>query len=346
MSNIFRYLFLLVMPVLIASCASFSEIHFDVLKPAVYSVPPDIKSVVLVNNSIDFPDTAVNIIKVDEEIVNIDTSKVRDYPAVVLKIAGEALNSRMFFDTVYVDTLKYKELSKGKILEELKPYQIDSLCRKYGVDAIVSLDAYKYTNNVSIVTLDFEEFFSTFDASAINYWRIYKCADHSVMKMHLQKDTIFWDSSGTSLNTSVRHLPDFGKATDEIGSYLAYKFVDYLAPHWEDVSRRLYTNGNMNFQNAAEWISRNNWQEAEKIWNFIYKNGSAKAKVRAALNLAVSFERDGDIDNAVKWGYNAYKSLLNRSNASALNLYVMKYYNELTVRKREKRKLVEQLGDI
>ena len=345
MRRVFYYIFFLLLPVLVWSCASSSVIHFDVLRPAGFSVPPDIKSVVLVDNSIDFPDTAANIIKVDDEIVRVDTSKVRDYPIHVIKTVGEGLSSRMFFDTVYVDTLKHKTFRKGAQLDMLKPAQIDSICLKFGVDAVVSLDAYRYTNEISIVCVGDFQYYSTYDASAINYWRIYLC-DHSVLNTHVQKDTIFWEGRGESLNSSASGFPGFKKATYEIGSYLANKYVDYLSPCWEEVSRRLFTNGNMNFQNATEWINKDNWLEAEKLWNYIYKNGSKSAKIKAALNLAVSFERAGDLDHAVEWAYNAYKTMLEKSLGSEeLNVYIIDYYRELTVRRMEKKKLIEQLGE-
>ena len=346
MRRAFQNIFFLLLPVLVTSCASSSVIHFDILRPAGFSVPPEIKSVVLVDNSIDFPDTAANIVKVDEEIVKVDTTKVRDYPLHVIKTVGEALNSRLFFDTVYVDTLKHKIFRKGAQLDKLRPEQIDSICRKFGVDAIVSLDAYRYTNEVSVIGVGEFQYYATYDASAINYWRIYLC-DHSVLNTHVQKDTIFWEGQGETLNSSVREFPDFKKATYEIGTYLAQKYVDYLSPYWEEVSRRLFTNGNMNFQNATEWINKGNWLEAEKLWNYIYENGSRSAKTKAALNLAVSFERAGDIDHAVEWAYNAYKTMLEKAGGSAkLNIYVMDYYRELTVRRMEKKKLIEQLGEL
>ncbi len=329
-----------------SSCASFTEIHFDILRPAGFSVPPEIKTVVLIDNAVDFPDTVANIIKVDEEIVRMDTTKVRDYPLHVIKTVAEELNQRMFFDTVYIDTLKYKKPGRATLLNELSDVQIDSICRKFGVDAIISLDAYKYTNDISIVSISDFEYYSSYDASALNYWRIIRCSDHHLLNDNLQKDTIFWENTGESINSSLRTFPDFKTATYDIGEYLAGKYVDYISPYWEDATRRLYTNGNMNFINATEWVNRDNWKEAKKIWNYIYNNGSKKAQIKAALNIATAFEKDGDIDNAIAWAYKAYKNLIESSRGSTkLKLYVFSYYKELSVRKREKRKLIEQLGE-
>ncbi len=346
MFKLFRNILFFLLTAWMSSCASFTEIHYDILRPAGFSVPPEIKSVVLIDNSADFPDTAANIIKVDEEIVKVDTTKVRDYPEHVIKTVAEELNQRMFFDTVYVDTLKYKKPGRATLLNGLSDVQIDSICRKFGADAIISLDAYKYTNEISIIDLSDYEYYASYDASALNYWRMLRCSDHSVLNVHLQKDTIFWENTGESINSSLRTFPEFKKATFEIGSYLAHQYVDYLSPYWEEATRRLYTNGNMNFINATEWVNKGNWLEAEKIWNYIYKNGSKKARIKAALNIATSFEKEGDIDNAISWAYKAYKTLIESSKGSTkLQLYVFSYYKDLSVRKREKRKLIEQLGE-
>jgi hypothetical protein len=327
-------------------CSSFSEMNFEVLRPAGYSMPPDIKSVVLVDNSQVFPDTAVNIIMLDSEIIKVDTDKVADYTSSVINTIKEELLSRMFFDTVYVDTIQYKIVGNGASLDELSPAQIKGICKKFGADAIISLDAYRYTNNISIESYGDYEYYSTYDASAINFWRIYDCYNMSVMNIHIQKDTVFWDNIGYSINGSLNPFVSFNKATHEIGSYLSYQMVDYLVPYWEKVSRHLYTSGNIHFLNATDWVNRDNWQEAEKIWNYIYSNGSKKAKIKAALNIALALEMQGHIEDATDWAFKVYEILDNdgTKTKNSINRYAVKYYINLSKRKLEYKKLVEQLG--
>lgn len=332
----------------LAGCSSFSVMNFEVMRPAGYSVPPEIKSVVLVDNSIVFPDTNVSIIMLDKEIIKVDTTKVADYSSHVLNTIRDELLSRMFFDTVYVDTIQYKKISRGAALGKLSYNQIQNICSKFGADAIISLDAYRYTNNISIQTLiDYDEYYSTYDASAINYWRIYDCFNMSILNFHLQQDTIFWDNIGSTLNGSLNPFISFDKATHKIGSYLSYQMVDYLVPYWEEVSRNLYTSGSMHFLNASDWVNRGNWEEAEKIWNYIYSNSSKKAKIKAALNLALAFERYGDIDEATDWAYKVYKILEENDTKtnSDINRYAVDYYINLSKRKQEYKKLIEQLGE-
>ncbi len=330
----------------VTGCSSFSDVHFEVLRPAGYSVLPEIKSVVLVDNSKVFPDTSVNVIRVDDEIIKVDTTKVNDYTKLILNTVKSELDNRLFFDTVYVDTIKYKSITNGDMIDKLTNAQIKDICEKFSVDAIVSLDAYKYTNNISVKSSGDSEYFSAYDASAINYWRIYNCSDMSVLNTHLQKDTIFWNGFGFSINSSLGTFIQFDKATKEIGLYLSYKMVDYLAPYWEEVIRRLYTSGNMHFLNATDWVNKDNWQEAEKIWNYIYTNGSKKAKIKAAVNLALSLERRGEINEATNWTSKAYTvmSEMKSEMKTKLKMYVINYYKDLLKRKKEYIKLVEQLG--
>ncbi len=332
----------------LAGCTSYSVMNFEVMRPAGYSVPPEIKSVVLVDNSIVFPDTNVNIILLDERIIKIDTNKVADYSSSIINTIKEELLNRMFFDTVYVDTIQYKKNNHGAPLDKLSNTQLQKICSKFSADAIISLDAYRYTNNISIQTISDYEYYSTYDASALNYWRMYDCYDMSVLNIHLQKDTIFWDNLGSSLNNSLNPFMSFDKATHEIGSYLSYQMVDYLVPYWEEVSRNLYTSGSMHFLDATEWVNRDNWEEAEKIWNYIFTNGSKKAKIKAALNMALAFERDGDIDDANKWAHKVYKILEENGTetSSPINRYAVKYYINLSKRQQEYKRLVEQLGEL
>ncbi len=346
MFKLSRYILFLILTAA-TGCSSFSEMSFEVLRPAGYSVPPEIKSVVLVDNSLVFPDTAVNVIMLEGKIIEIDTNKVSDYSSFVINEIREELLNRMFFDTVYVDTIQYKKIGHGAQLDELSTIQIKEICDKFGADAIISLDAYRYTNNISIESYGNFEYYSTYDASAINYWRIYDCYNMSVLNVHLQKDTIFWDSNGPSINSSLNSFISLDRATHEIGRYLSYQMVNYLVPYWEEVTRHLYTSGSIHFLNATDWVNRGNWQEAEKIWNYIYTNGSKKARLKAALNLALASERQGYIKEARDWAYKVYKIMEETDPASdsSLKRYAMSYYIDLSKRTLEYKKLVEQLGE-
>ncbi len=103
----------------------------------------------------------------------------------------------------------------------------------------------------------------------------------------------------------------------------------------------------MHFLNATDWVNKDNWQEAEKTWNYIYENGSKKAKIKASLNLALSLERRGEIDEAKNWTSKAYTLLLEMKslNKTKLKMYVVFYYKDLQKRTKEYEKLVEQLGE-
>jgi hypothetical protein len=168
------------------------------------------------------------------------------------------------------------------------------------------------------------------------------------MDVHLQKDTIFWEGEGSSINHSLSGFPSFAEATYSIGEYLASGYIDHLAPHWEEVHRRLFTSGSMNFLNATEWLNKGNWEEAGKIWNYIYKTGSKKAKMKAALNLAVAFERNGKINEAVDWASKAYTVLAQKNSEgnSGFKRYIIDFYRQLSIEKMERKKLEQQLGPL
>ncbi len=103
------------------------------------------------------------------------------------------------------------------------PMQIRQICKKFGADAIVSLDAYRYANYVKVNNLGNYEYFSTYDAAAIHYWRLYNCHTGHVMNVHSQNDTIFWEDYGNSINQSLFGFPSFR------GGYTYNRFLPCLS---------------------------------------------------------------------------------------------------------------------
>ena len=59
------------------------------------------------------------------------------------------------------------------------------------------------------------------------------------------------------------------------------------------------------------------------------------AKVKAAMNIALSKERKGDLENSFEWINKGYKLLMDNDFKGPVGLveYVMVYYHEMSLRK-------------
>ena len=342
-----RLLTLLLGVLLLTACSSnYRIIEIEVLKPAKYSVPPDIASIVLVNNSYPFRDTSIHVASVDGKRMVFDSILVDAFPDTLLKSLSKELLLRKFFDTVYVDTTQYNREFSGEPLNPLSTQQVDDICEKFNAQAILAVGAYSHRTQVNIEEVASYEFFSTMDISSVTYWRFYDALQDQVIHEKIQADTLFWDGYGSSTASSLKSFPKISDATLNLADYMGWKFADNIAPYWEVAQRKLYTSGNAYFLSAMDWITKNNWEEAEKLWGFVYENGKTIDQARAAHNIAFSFEQKGDFESAAKWAYNSYQSYSLTSSArfGAEIKEATVYYQDMSVRKREHKKLVKQIG--
>jgi len=340
-----KYTFSLILLLLVISCKSYEEMHYDVLRPAVYSVPPEIKSIVIVDNSFPFSADDAHIAYVVGDEVRLDTVQVDTFTAVVISNLRKELEFRQFFDTIYTDTVRYNTIDGGSPFKVLKPSKVNSICSKFDVDAVLSLEGAQYGSGINVVDMG-EEYFATMDVHGLLFWRLYdRYVDTPIYKTS-QNDTIFWSGVGANINNCVSSFPGLKEATIELGEYLGASFTDKIVPYWEPVIRRVYTSGNPHFVSAAEWLNKDNRYEAEKLWGYIYEKGSDKDKCRAANNIAISFEARGELQKAMEWAYKSYQAcemsgaLIKGEDKRTAKLL----YTDLVRRYRDEKKLSKQVG--
>ncbi len=340
-----RYVLSLLVTLLLFSCKSYEEMHYEVLRPAGYSVPPTITSVVLVDNAYPFNPNDAHIAHVLGDEVKLDTVRVDTFASVILSQLKMELDLRQFFDTVYIDTLKYNTVSAGKQFRQLTPSQIIEICEKHDADALLSLAGVEYGTSIKVHDMG-AEYYATMDAGGFGYWRLFDGYSAEGLHAQLKRDTLYWDSVGQGIETSVAAFPSLQEATVELGRYLGASFADELAPYWELVERRVYTAGSAHFVNATEWLNKDNRYEAEKLWGFIYEHGNSREKGKAANNISVSMEARGEIALAMEWAYKSYEAFEmkgvtgkadERRVAKALYLDMVKRYRDI-------KKLDEQVG--
>jgi len=300
---------------------------------------------VLINNSFPYDRKGVHEANIEGEKQLLDTVMFEGYADSVLVSLNHSLQYKHFFDTVYLDTTHYKSNYPSKPLIELSEYQIKSICDKYKADAVLSLEAYVYGTELEIEKFP-DIYYSTMAVHGFNYWRMYDVMESEPILTDMQKDTIYWYDEGGSLESSIYRLPNLQDANTEFAFYMGDEFSRLLVPDWERIERQLYIKGNSYFVAANDWLGKGNLNEARKLWNYIYENGKDLEKARAAHNIAVTFEREGNIQDALMWSYRSYtvynqvlKALYVDEKTDAQNYYVY-----LTHRKNEIKKLDEQVG--
>ncbi|MCU4165622.1 DUF6340 family protein [Carboxylicivirga caseinilyticus] len=341
-----KYTLSLILAVLLVACSSTSSIiSYEILRPAKYTVPPEVKSVVLINNSYPYERKDIHIANIDGQSQVLDTSLFVGYPDSVLVSLRHSLLYKNFFDTVYYDTIHYKKVLPSNPIEKLSEEQIKNICGKYNADAVLALEAYVYGTKLELENHP-EICFSTLGVYGFNYWRMYDGYTYESIISEMQKDTIYWYGDGYNMDVSLIGFPTLEKANTEFAFYMGDEFSGMMVPEWERIERNLFIKGNSYFVEANEWLGKNNTDEARKLWGYIYEKGKELEKARAAHNIAVTLEREGDINNALIWAFKSYEvykrmmnSLYKEESEDAKNYYVY-----LTHRKNEIIRLDEQVG--
>ncbi|WP_291855828.1 DUF6340 family protein [Marinilabilia sp.] len=333
---------------LMSGCVSYSTIELDVLKPAEVIVPVEIASVVVVDNAFPFQpgDSGVHKIKLPTREYAIDSILVDDFGRRIIQSFGESLNAKSFFDSVYVVKQPFNTLEGGKPLALLSPAVVDSLCDFYNAQAVIELGHFEYGSLINV--MDFgDQYFATLDARVSAYWKIHNKIADDVFDVHLQRDTIFWESTGPTILGSVEKLPLIRDALNEAAAYSGQQYSEYISPTWEKTRRYFFKKGHPLFYDASVQATRGDWDEAGRIWFHIYELGTEKQKARAAYNLALTQEVKGDFIEATSWAYRSMEHFQEVGNLSLADYELemaKSYYIELAQRLQEKKKLDKQFG--
>ncbi len=290
---------LLFIPFLIA-CSTYEPLSIEVLQPAKYSFQPEIKSVVLVDNSMAFRSKGVHHISLPDESYSVDTIWKDDFPLLVLDGLKNELTQRNFFDTVYVHDISLRRagVSDSSLLSWNR---IDQLCKKYNAEAVISIEGYTYHTNIKVENMYDGNMYGYLDAGSTIFYRAYNHIDHSFILEELLQDTISWSVYGNGLNYIAQNLPTLRTALDELAGYMGVRMADDIAPHWAKESRVFYNSGNVYFMQATDYVRNNQWGDAIKLWKFVYEHSKKKVKARAAYNLALASEIQGDYESSLYW---------------------------------------------
>jgi hypothetical protein len=331
------------------SCISYSTIELDVLKPASIKIPVEIASVVIVDNAFPYrtEDSVVHIIDLPGHKYSIDTIWVDDFGMRAIHSFAESLKDKQFFDSVHVVPHSFNSIEDGKPMQLLSAYELDTLCRYYNAQAVISLDHYEYGSKLKVRQTPQYHHYATLDANSRTYWKFYNCLSNDLLDVHFQQDTIFWETVSIGMVRSVNNLPRLRDGIKSAAVHAGQKYAKYVAPTWNREKRLYYKKGHPLFLRASDFVLQGEWTKASRIWYHVYEEEDGKQKARAAFNIALAKEVLGDFTEATAWAYRSvkqYEDLWSLAVSAMEKEDAFQYYVELSLRLKEKRKLDEQFG--
>jgi hypothetical protein len=85
------------------------------------------------------------------------------------------------------------------------------------------------------------------------------------------------------------------------GYMMGEAFGKKLVPHWKDVDRVFYKSPGRDLRKAGSLIREDKWYFAGKVWDELSQSHNKKLASRAAFNIALAYEKDDDLEQALSW---------------------------------------------
>ncbi len=293
----------------------------QVLQPADLLIPEHINKIVLIDRSKPSGGFLSNMesILTGEEYQQDKQGRRR-----ALEGLSDILQKTPRFQTIFSNVELEGSRGGRSYMSPLSWREVEDLCKKYGGDALVSIEMFdsdiqSTTNSRSLKEKDKDGkeisrvVFDGKRQGTVNLgWRFYDPLTKSILDEY--KDTDREEYTSSAANSQQNALQNLRKSYEivrDLGNKLGNKYGKRIAPVWITLSRTYYKeikgNNKERFEQAARYADAGEWLRAVDIWEKIASIRSDKeAAGKATYNLAVAAEVNGQLNTALQYAKDAY----------------------------------------
>jgi len=319
-----NYVTLLLLAMAIISCVPTRTLLIDIPLPAQQELPSSIQSLTLVSQAINDNYTNVSADSLQslfyKKNFNLDTV-VYDFQMAdtTLKALGELLFESGRYDYVIPEDRFSASSATLGMTNEMPWEKVSWFCETFQTDALLSLDHFKtkvitrYKNKTYFNPFQ-GGFYSAATASMKIYYealfRVYEPIEKKVLLRQFISDTLYWEDQDVSTSNLFKRFTSVKDALSETGIVAALELSEKIAARWRPERRKYFTAGKVLFREANQLAEQGEWQTAISKWKEIAENSGSKIrKSKALLNMALGYEMLGDLDRAVYWALESYKTM-------------------------------------
>ncbi len=310
---------LIVGGLLVSGCTS--SLRMNVLKPATVFVPTDIKTIALVNRTKPMS-KAANII----EGVLSGEGLHQDRSGVDRALGGllTELRDSPRFKIVMTDLYMTGSGAGNSFPNPMNWQEVERICQQFNSDALCTIETYdsdtrivprrKVTRkkNAEGKEYDYVEYFADQTVTVQIGFRLYDPLAKTIVDQFHFTEQQNWTSRGNTEMQALSGLINRNAASDQVSTAAGVKYAIRIAPSWIWVTRDFYTRGGHEDMKIAGRLAKvNKWQEARKIWMGLLGT-ERKIAGKAAYNIAISYEYEGNLMEAKKWASKAYTDFGNK----------------------------------
>lgn len=262
------------------------SIYFDILVPAVVDIPSNIKTVALIDRSHSESDV-VNAF--EKGILSSISGKSDRISKNCIEGVNDQLNSREGVKPLVTGIILERKGTALDFPEPLDWKEIDDICKQHSADAVISLEIFSrhYAENVAEVKVGYR-IYDPSRRKLLDEFQYY----HAIGKERIPSE----DPGALVLN--ALNSDDAIKESSYIAGTIYGKRI---SPYWIRVKRDYFKRSKKdpNLAEGARMMEVNDWEAAVAAFKLAIEQGHPKTRGRAAHNLAIVYEINGDIDLAL-----------------------------------------------
>ena len=277
-----------------------ADIRFQAKRPSFIDVPDHIRSVAIIDRSVQAKDSR-NIIEEGLTGELFGEDKIASQYAIDGLIEMLLYSER--FEVVRTEKILQKEGKSNEFPSVLTWTEISALCDEFKVDAIISLELfdsdYIIPTSMVFVSVGF---------------RFYDPAQQEIFDQNQFRHEMVWGGQVNSVAGAINRAVEKTKAIRRVSYDAGYMYGQRIAPSWFTIVREYYRKGkrNQDLRAGARMMEANDWTSAIELLTSAMESNKRKVKGRAAHNLAVIYEIKGDLPEAKKWATAAWGKYNNK----------------------------------
>ncbi|MFN0037600.1 MAG: DUF6340 family protein [Saprospiraceae bacterium] len=231
-------------------------------------------------------------------------------------------------------------------------HEVEKICRDYGTNAVVTIESFDSDNSRS--ARPYTE--TRKDKTGKKYtvttyrsqqrtgvrigWRLYDPKTKIILDEYVTDDYLERSGSGSTERAALSNLPSQLDVTRDVAYNVGIEYGARIAPIYVNISRAYYHKAKGfkdHMKRAAKYLQDREMEKATTLWKKIIASAGAnrKAAGRAAYNMAVASEINGNLDIALDWAQKSWNEYGNKK--------AREYINILKQRQNDARKVDAQM---
>ena len=333
------------------SCASVQPVIIEVRKPAQVALPPEIAKVIVVDNSVVQPGD-VGVVQTYNEL-SVKGSLSFDLKKQVIQSFGYTLTKAKFFNDVSFSRVSLRDDNDWMLLHKPIPVSVQrELMDTLEFDGIISLDRLLFSVEEKVKDnmpgdKSFPSHYIDLKIEAQAHGSVYIYNQETPLYTFSVKDSLFAkDTFYEDSLTVMKYIPEV--FLKDLAREIGDKMAAVIIPSWIPQERYIYSSSDARSREALSYTKKDNWRHAAEIWQMEYdKKTKVFEKAKIANNIAVAYEIEDNLDEAIRWAALA-EELFAKGGAKADSpeiLRIQTYRKNLTERKRDNLLLNEQIEE-